>query len=77
LCVELAEDLGDEVVRHRPWRRRTLKLHQDRRGLGLADPDRQVAVAVLRLQQDDRLLANKVETDPVDVHLLHPDRSRA
>jgi hypothetical protein len=30
----------------------------------MADPDRQEAVAVDGLQQDDRLLADEVEADP-------------
>jgi hypothetical protein len=36
----------------------------------MADPDRQEAVPVDSLQQDDRLLADHVEADPVDLHLL-------
>ena len=46
---------------HRPRRRGALQLHQDRRGLGVTDPDRQEPVAVDGLQEDDRLLADHVE----------------
>src|SRR5579884_15450 len=38
----------------------------------MADPDRQELVAVRGLQEDDRLLADQIETDAVDEHLLHP-----
>ena len=69
--VELAEHVAEQVVRHRPRRRRALQLHQDRRRLGVADPDRQELVAVGGLEQHDRLLADHVEADAVDDHLLH------
>jgi hypothetical protein len=36
----------------------------------MTDPDRQEAVAIDRLQQHDRLLADHVEADAVDLHLL-------
>ena len=38
---------------------------------GVADPDRQELVPVDGLQQDDRLLADHVEADAIDLHLLH------
>ena len=41
LDLELAEDVHEQVVRQRPRRGRALELHQDRRGLRMADPDRQ------------------------------------
>ena len=50
-----------------------LELHQDRGRLRMADPDRQELVAVDGLQEHDRLLANHVEADAVDDHLLHED----
>src|SRR5262249_53902588 len=71
LRAELLEHVGDEIVCHRPRRRRTLQLHENRRRLGMADPDRQELVALRGLQQDDRLLADEVKADTVDVHLLH------
>ena len=37
----------------------------------MADPDRQELVAVNRLQQHDRLLADHVEAHAIDDHLLH------
>ena len=40
LRVQLAQHRRDQVVRHRPRRRRALELHQDRGRLGVADPDR-------------------------------------
>ena len=55
---------------HRPRRRGALQLHQDRGRLGMPDPDRQEFVAVNGLQQDDRLLADHVEADAIDLHLL-------
>jgi hypothetical protein len=36
----------------------------------MPDPDRQELVSLGRLEEDDRLLANQVEADPVDVHLV-------
>ena len=69
--LELAEHVAEQVVGHRARRLRALQLHQDRRGLGMADPDRQELVALGRLQQNDRLLADHVEADAIDDHLLH------
>ena len=59
--------------------RLALELHEDRGRLRLADPDREVAVPVGRLQQHDRLLAHEIEAHPVDDHLRHrrSDGSRA
>jgi hypothetical protein len=37
----------------------------------VADPDREELVPVGRLQEHDRLLADDVEADAVDVHLVH------
>src|SRR5439155_20461800 len=48
-----------------------LELHEDGRGLGMADPDRQELVPVAGLQQHDRLLADHVEAHAVDAHILH------
>ncbi len=76
LGVELFEHLDQEVVGHRARRRGPLELHQDRRRLGVADPDRQEAVAVGRLQKHDRLLADHVEGDSVDLHPLQGSGSR-
>ena len=58
-------------MRHRPRGGGALELHQDRRRLRMPDPDRQELVAVDGLQQHDRLLADHVEADAVDDHLLH------
>ena len=71
LGVELLEHVGEQVVSHRPRRRGALQLHQDRRRLRVPDPDRQELVPVGCLQKDDRLLADEIEADPVDVHLMH------
>jgi hypothetical protein len=68
--LELAEHVVDQVVRHGARRVGPLELHQDRRRLRMADPDRQELVAVTGLQQDDRLFADHVETHSVDDHLL-------
>jgi hypothetical protein len=46
-----------------------LELHQDRAGLRLADPDRQVAVFVLDLEDYYRAGAEEVQVDPVNGHL--------
>ena len=67
----------EQVVGHRPRRRRALQLHQDRGGLGVADPDRQELVAVDGLEQHDRLLADHVEAHAVDDHFLHRRLPRA
>src|ERR1700722_1044350 len=75
LDLEVAEDVAEEVVRHRPRRAGSLQLHQDRGGLRMADPDRQELVALDGLQEHDRLLANHVEADAVDDHLLHEKSS--
>jgi hypothetical protein len=71
LTVQLRDDLRQEVVRHRTGRARALELHEDRRGLRVADPDRQEAVLVHGLQQHDRLLADRLEAHAVEGHLTH------
>ena len=63
-------------MRHRPRRAGALELHEDRGGLRMADPDRQELVAIDGLQEHDRLLANHVEADAVDDHLLHENPPR-
>jgi len=52
-------------------RRLALQLHEDGRSLRVPDPDRQELVPLGGLQEDDRLLADQIEADPVDVHLVH------
>jgi hypothetical protein len=37
----------------------------------VADPDRQEAISIRGLQKHDRLLADHVEADAVDLHALH------
>src|SRR5215211_3682309 len=69
--LELGQHVADQVVGHRPGRVRPLELHQDRRRLRVTDPDGEELVPLPGLQQDDRLLADHVEGDPVDDHLLH------
>jgi hypothetical protein len=59
-------------MRHRPLRARALEAHEDGCGLGLADPDRQEAVLVHGLEEDDRLLADRLEAHTVESHLTHP-----
>jgi hypothetical protein len=78
----LLEEVVEQIVGHRPRSLRALQLHQDRRRLRVADPDREKAVAVHGLQQHDRLLTNHVEADSIDLHLLHqvipgPRRARS
>src|SRR6185312_9231402 len=70
--AELLEHVAQEVVCHRPHRGLALKLHEDGGRLRMADPDGQELVPVGGLQQDDRLLADQIEADSVDEHLLHP-----
>ena len=72
--LELGQHVVDQVVRHRPRGVGPLELHQDGRGLRVADPDRKELVPLARLEQDDRLLADHVEADAVDDHLLHAER---
>jgi hypothetical protein len=71
LDVELAQDVREQIVGHRTGRGRTLELHQNRRCLRMPDPDRQELVVLDGLQQNDRLLPDHVEANPVDDHLLH------
>src|SRR5581483_609634 len=72
LRAELLEHVAQQVVRHRARGRLALELHEDRRRFRMTDPDRKELVALGGLQQDDRLLADQVEADAVDVHFLHP-----
>ena len=69
--VELAQHVGEEVVRHRARGAGALQLHQDGRRFGMTDPDGQELVRVDGLEQHDRLLADHVERDAIDDHLLH------
>ena len=71
LALELGDDLREQVVGHRPLRARPLQLHQDRRRLGVADPDREEAILVHGLQEHDRLLADRLEAHAVEGHLSH------
>src|SRR5262249_17153200 len=68
---ELTERVREGAVRERSRSGRALELHQDRRRLGVPDPDGQELVPVRRLEQDDRLLADEIEAHAVDDHLLH------
>src|SRR3712207_9232390 len=45
-----------------------LERHEDRTGLGLADPDREVTVLVLDLEDDYRAGGKEIQVDPVDGH---------
>mgnify|MGYP000520546225 CR=1 FL=1 len=74
LAVERCDERSSEIVGHRPLRLGALEVHQDRRGFGMADPDRQKQVGVLRLQQHDRLLADQIEAHAIDGHLAHRPR---
>ncbi len=64
--LQLADDVGQQIVGHRPGQVGVLKLHEDGRGFGVADPDGQEEVASFGLEKDDRLLACRIETDAVD-----------
>src|SRR6185437_2516501 len=75
LGVELPQRVGEEIVGQRPRGACSLELHEDCRRLGMADPDGEVLVPVRRFQEDDRLLADDVEADPIYDHLLHGRRT--
>ena len=71
LGAEGADDLAEQVVRHRAGRPDTLLLERDRRGLDGTDPDRQVPLALRLLEQQDRLVPGQLHPDTDDSKLLH------
>src|SRR5918997_206635 len=68
-AAELVDEVQGEVVRQGPDELLVLKLEQDRAGLGLADPDRQVTVLVFDLEDYYRAGGKEVHVHTVDGHL--------
>jgi hypothetical protein len=64
-------DISDQVVRQRPRGLHTLLLKRNGRGLGLADPDRQIAVAVGFPKQQDGLILGLLHADADHTNLTH------
>src|SRR5215212_9300176 len=67
--AELGNEVDGEVVGEGPAELLVLELHKDGAGLRLADPDRQVAILVLDLEDYYGARAKEVQVDPVDGHL--------
>ncbi len=74
--AELPERRGEDVVGERPLRGQALELHRDRVRLPGADPDRQVALAVELLEDDDMLAREHVDADALHGHLDQPELER-
>src|ERR671913_2109331 len=68
-AAELVDEVQGEVVRQWPDELLVLKLEQNRAGLGLADPDRQVTVLVFDLEDYDRAGGKEVHVHAVNGHL--------
>ena len=56
-------EIADQIVGQRPGRLDPLLFQGDRGGLGLADPDRQVPVALGLPQQEHRLVLGLLNAD--------------
>ena len=70
--LEVADDVLQQVVRHRPRRRHVLHLQGDGVGLEDADPDREHTLTVLVAQDDDRHVRDGIHHQPLDGHFdLH------
>ena len=70
--LQIGDDIAQQVVRHRAWRRDVLDLKCDRIRLEESDPDRQDPLAVLVTQDHDRHIGVRVDHQPFDRHLdLH------
>src|SRR6185436_5916274 len=75
--VHRVDDAADEIVRLRTGRHDLLELHRDRVRLEHPDPDRENGVAVGLLENDDRHVRDRVDHEPLDLHLdRHRSRSR-
>src|SRR6202046_4688937 len=64
-------DIPNQVMGQRTRRLDSLLLEGDRGGFGLADPDRQVAVAVSLAQQQHRLVLRLLDANAGDANLTH------
>src|SRR5580693_3484831 len=64
-------EIPDQVVRQRARRLDSLLLKRDRRGLGLADPDRQVPVTVGLAEQQHRLVLRLLDANADDANFTH------
>ena len=64
-------DIFDEIVRQRPRRLMALLFECNRRGLRLADPDRQIAVTVGFPQQQHRLVLRLLHANADHTNLTH------
>src|SRR4051812_49156319 len=68
-ALEILDDVAQQVVRHRPWRRGVLDLHGDGVGLEHADPDFEDPGGVLVAQDDDGRAGDLVDHQALDGHL--------
>ena len=66
-AVERLDDVAQQVVGHRTLRRDVLDLQADGVGLVPPDPDRQHALPVLVPEDDDRVVRDGVEDEPLMV----------
>src|SRR5215213_5487459 len=67
-AAELCNQVDGKIVGKGPAELLVLELHQDRARLWLADPDRQVTVIVLYLEDDYGAGGKEIQVDPVDGH---------
>jgi hypothetical protein len=67
--AELGNEVDGEIVGEGPAELLILELHKDGAGLRLADPDWQVAILVLDLEDYYGARAKEVQVDPIDGHL--------
>src|ERR687894_2011036 len=67
-AAELVDEVDGQVVSQGAAELLVLELHEDRTSLGLTDPDRQVTVLVLDLEDDYGAGGKEVQVDPVDGH---------
>ena len=78
--AERLKQVLHEVVRERSRQIDTLECQQDRRGLGLPDPDRQHSTGPLvfeRAQNNDRLIGARIDGEACDANFDHENPSGA
>src|SRR5271163_1680380 len=69
--AKCSNQIPNQVMRQRTRRLDSLLLEGDRCGFGLADPDRQVPVAVGLAQQQHRLVLRLLDANADDANFTH------
>jgi hypothetical protein len=71
LRVEGFDDAAQEVVRLRSWRVNVTEPHCDGFGLGRTNPDQEVTLGLLLLEDDDTVVVLHAHAYKLNIHLYH------